>query len=164
MKTVFFLMILVAAVVGCSPPKAPAMKRVPDYEQIDERYLKDVFVPYYGGPHSRSELSNSVNRLEEHLAEFRAFMHQVEVGKIPVARGIKGNWQSFIRQDEAWTAAGYSGPLGLVLDFQKHQNQKPYPLIYGFRFSTNGYLKWADTLEDGFRFDEHGKVQEYWHK
>jgi hypothetical protein len=161
MKTILVLIILVGVAVGCSP-RAPVMKRVSSYDQIDEHYLKDVFAPNYTG--SKLQLSNSVSQLEIHWAEFRDFMHQVEVGKIPVTQGFKGNWQSFVRQDGAWTAAGYYERLGVVVDFQKHKDQNPYPLIYSFRFSTNGTLTWADTMDDLFKFDEHGKVIEYWHK
>jgi len=89
-------------------------------------------------------------------------MHQVELGRIPVTQGFKGTWQSYIKQDDAWIEVEYSGRLGAVVDFQKHKNQDPFPLIYGLRFSTNGYLIWASTTEDGFKFDEHGRVQEYW--
>jgi hypothetical protein len=148
--------------VGCEE-EAPAMKRVLNDEQIDEHYLKDVFIPAYSGESSRAELANSVSKLEEHLAEFRAFMRQVEVGKIPVAHGMKNNWQSFVKKDDGWIAAEYSGRLGTVIDFQKHKNQDPFPLIYGFRFSTNGHLISADTIEDSFGFDERGRVQQYWH-
>jgi hypothetical protein len=161
MKTILLLIVLIVVAVGCSP-KAPATKRVPSYDQIDEHYLKDVFIPNYSG--SKLQLSNSVSQLEAHWAEFRDFMQQVEVGKIPVTQGFKGNWQSFIRRDGAWIAAGYSDRLGVVEDFQKHKDQDPFPLIYSFRFTTNGYLTYADTMDDLFKFDEHGKVVEYWHK
>ena len=111
MRTILLVGFLVGVAVGCSPPKAPAMKRVRNDEQIDEHYLKDVFIPSYSDQSSRSALSNSASRLEEHLAEFRAFMHQVELGKIPVTQGFKGNWQSYIKQDDAWIGVGYSGRL-----------------------------------------------------
>jgi hypothetical protein len=139
------------------------MKRVLNYELIDEHYLHNVFIPSYDDQSSKSSLSNSVKQLEVHLIEFRHFMHQVEDGKIPVTLGGKGEWRSYINKDGAWIYAGY-GPEGVVSDFQKHRNQYPFPMIYEFRFSTNGYLWYATTIIDGFRFDEHGKVQKYWHR
>jgi hypothetical protein len=164
MKTLMLLFILIGAIVGCSPPKAPVMKRVPNYEQIDKHYLKNVFVPAYSGPSSKLELSNSLSQLEGHLAEFRDFMRQVEVGKIQVAENMQGGWQSYLKKDDCWIFVGYSGRLGTAVDFQKHKNQYPFSLVYGLQIATNGHLKWATTIEDGFRFDEGGKVQGYWHK
>jgi len=165
MKTVLLLIVLISVAFGCSPPpKAPAMKRVPNYEQIDENYLTNVFLASYTGPSSKSDLSNSVSQFEEHLAEFRTFMHDVEAGKIPVTQGFKGDWQSLVKQKDAWTFVGYWNSSGMVADFQKHKSYNPYPLVYGFQFSTNGYLTWATTIEDDFKFDERGKVEEYWHK
>lgn len=164
MKNILLFICLVEVAAGCSPPKAPTMKRVVSYDLIDEHYLKDVFVPAYTDQNSKSALSNSVIQFDAHLAEFRDFMHQVETGKIHVTQGFKGNWQSYIKEDGAWIVAGYTGREGLVVDFQKHKNQDPFPLIYGFQISTNGYLKWATTIEDGFQFDERGRVQNYWHK
>jgi hypothetical protein len=163
MKTFLLLATVIELAVGCFPPKAPVMKRLSKDDPIDERYLREVFVPSYTGPRSKSELSNSVSQLEEHLAEFRGFMHDVEVGKIPVTQGMKGDWQSFLRKDDAWIAAGYSDRLGPVVDFQKHKNQDPFPLIYSFRLSNDGYVKWTTTIHEGFGFDKHGRVQKYWH-
>jgi hypothetical protein len=164
MKNIIFLICLVGVTVGCSPAKAPAMKRVVSYDLIDEHYLKDVFVPSYADQSSKSALSNSVIQLDAHLTEFRNFMHQVEDGKIPVTQGFKLDWQSFIIKEGALIRAEYSGREGLVIDFQKCKNQDPFPMIYGFRISTNGCILWATTIEDGFQFDEHGRVQNYWHK
>lgn len=164
MKNTIYLICLVGIAVGCSPPKAPTMKRVASYDLIDERYLKEVFVPSYAGQVSKSALSSSVIQLDAHLAECRDFMRQVETGKIPVTQGFKLNWESLIIKDGALIYADYSGREGLVMDFQKHKNQGPFLLIYEFRISTNGYIQWATTIEDGFQFDEHGRVQNYWHK
>jgi hypothetical protein len=138
------------------------MKRVVSYELIDERYLKEMFVPSYRPQSCQSLLSNSVIQLDANLKEFRDFMRQVEAGKIPVTQGLKGDWQSFIRKDGAWLSATYSGREGLVFDFQKHADQNPYSLISGLHFSTSGFISWAAMGEDGFGFDEHGKVQSYW--
>ena len=140
MKNILLLVLVVGFTAGCIPPgeKAPAMKRVVNYEMIDEHYLKDVFVPSYADQRSKAALSNSVIQLDAHLAEFRDFMHQVEAGKIPVTQGFKQNWQSYITRDGAWIFAGYTGREGLVVEFQKHKNQDPFPLIYGFQISTNG--------------------------
>jgi len=164
MKIIMLLSVLAGMAVGCAPPKAPAMKRLLNDEPIDMHYLKDVFVPSYGDQSSRLALSNSVIQLEEHLAEFRAFMHQVEIGRIPVIQNRKGMWVSHIEQKDAWIAAVYSDRLGPVVDFQKHKNQDPFPLIYAFQLSTNGYVILASTMDDGFKFDERGRVQEYWRK
>lgn len=163
MKNILLLISLVVVAVGCSP-QAPTMKRVVSYDLIDEHYLKEVFVPSFADQTSKSALSNSVIQLDAHLAEFRDFMHQVEAGKIAVTENIKGGWQSSVVTDEVSMLAGYSSRLGLVSQFDKRKNQDPYPLIYGFQISTNGYISWATTVEDGFQFDEHGKVQRYWRK
>jgi hypothetical protein len=136
------------------------MKRVPDVAQIDDHYLFDVFIQSYGDQNSRSVLSNSVSQLYADLAEFRDVMHQVEVGKIPVEQGMKGDWGSFSTKDGAWIGASYEGREGVVIDFQKHKNQDPYPLIYAFRFYTNGCLLSAETQGGRFDFDEHGRVLE----
>jgi hypothetical protein len=160
MKTILLLIVPIVAVVGCSPPTAPAMKRMSSYDQIDEHYLKDVFVPNYTG--SKLELSNAVSQLDEHWAEYRVFMQQVEAGKIPVTQGYGGR-QSLVKQDDVWTIALYSQRSGLVTQFEKHKEH--FPLIYQFYFNyTNGCLIWEDTAEDFFRFDEHGRVLEYDHK
>jgi hypothetical protein len=154
---IIFLIYVLQNVVSAAPP----MKRIPNDELIDEHYLRDVFAPSSGDQASRSALSNSVNELEEHLAECRAFLHQVEVGKIPVTQDFKGTWTSNVEQDDASVSAGYSGREGAVIDFQKRKKPSN-TLIYGFRFSTNGCLIWADTVKHGFKFDEHGKIQSYW--
>lgn len=167
MKTILPLAVLVVSVVGCSlffPPKAPAMKRVVNYELIDEHYLKEVFIPSYEDQGSKSELSNSVSQLEIHLDEFRDFMHQVEAGKIPVTQGMKGDWGSFTETKDAWISADYYGRDGVVTDFQKHRKPDPFPMIYAFRISTNGYIYLAESTNYQFKFDEQGKVQSYWHK
>ena len=86
MKTILLIAILIGLTASCNPPKAPAVKRVPNYEQIDEHYLKDVFVPNYTG--SKLQLSESIRQLKEHWAELRDFMLQVEAGTIPVTKGL----------------------------------------------------------------------------
>ena len=160
MKNILLLICLVGVAIGCSP-KAPTMKRVASYDLIDERYLKDVFVPSYGNPSSQADISNSVSLLEAYLNECRDFMRQVEAGKIPVTQGLKGDWRSIVSKDGACLSATYTGRDGLVFDFQKHGDQNPYPLIYGLHFHSSGFISWAVTSEDGFEFDEHGKVQKY---
>ena len=136
------------------------MKQVSSYGQIDEHYLKDVFVPNYTG--SKLQLSNSVSQLDEHWAEFRGFMQQVEDGKIPKTQDFKGGWQSGIRQDGTLIAALFSERSGLVTQFEKHKDGN---LVYQFYFDyTNGCPVWARTMEDFFKFDEHGKVVEYTHR
>jgi hypothetical protein len=162
MKTILLLIVLILAAVGCGPPKAPAMKRVPSYDQIDKHYLKDVFVPNYTG--SKLQLSNSVSQLDAHWTEFQDFMRQVEAGKIPVVQGFKLNWESGVRRDGAILWVDYSDRLGVVRVFQKSRDQDQFPLLYAFYFSTNGCLISAITKEDSFSFDEHGKVIEYLHK
>ena len=164
MKTVFLLLFIVALDFGCyqAPKQAPAINRMAHNEPLDERYLKDVFVPSYEVQGDRIALSNSVVKLEGHLEELRAFMNQVEAGKIEVIK-VEGGWQSSLEKKDYWIYAGYFGRLGTVSQFEKHRNRDPFPLIYGFRFSTNGYINWAYTMEDGFDFDEQGKVKNYWH-
>jgi hypothetical protein len=166
MKINLPLILLVAISAGCSAPQASPIKpikRLPNREVIDEHYLKEVFVPSYKDESSKSALSNSVSQLETHLDEFRGFMHQVEDGKIPVTQGFKGNWQSYVKNDGFWIVANYAGQNGMILGFQKHKNQNPFPLIYGFGFSPIGNLMWVTTKEDGFTFDEDGRVTNYWH-
>jgi hypothetical protein len=155
------IIIMAGVGVGCTP-KAPTVKRVPSYDQIDERYLKDIFAPNYGG--SRLLFSNSVSHLEQHWAEFKEFMNQVETGKIPVTQGFKGEWHSVIRRGPVWMAADYSGRLGMVADFQQRNDEQPHPLIYSFRFSAEGRLTWAETMDDLFEFDANGRVVGYWRK
>ena len=130
---------------------------------FDEHYLKDVFMPSYSDASSRLALSNSVSQLEEHLIEFRAFMTQVEAGKIGVTK-VEGGWESYVKKKDYWIYAGYAGEMGPVVDFQKHQNRDPFPLIYSFSFYTNGYLRSEMTLTEGFEFDKQGNVKSYWHK
>jgi hypothetical protein len=162
MKLIFLLVFVAGLVVGCGPPKAPAMKRSSD-SQLDERYLKEVFVPLVDDQSARTALSNSVSKLEEHVKEFRLFMNGVEVGKIPVTQGFKGDWLSYVKQEEGWIAANYAGRLGAVVGFQKHQNQDPFPLLYGFCLNSDGRITGASTLHDGFSFDERGRVTKYWY-
>jgi hypothetical protein len=50
---------LVGVTVGCGPPKAPAMKRALNDEQLDEHYLKDVFIPSYADQSSSSPLKKT---------------------------------------------------------------------------------------------------------
>jgi hypothetical protein len=159
---IVLIAVLLGFVSGCSPEKAPVMKRISNSELVDQRYLKDVFVNNYSG--SKSELSNSVVRLEEHLVEFRDFMHEVETGNIPVFKGFKGDWESVNRTDGAIRAAVYSDRLGMVTNFEKRKNQDPFPLICELRFSTNSRLFSASTKEDYFEFDENGQAIKYSHK
>jgi len=164
MKTALILVFVVAMTAGCQPfPQAPATNRMASAVLFDEHYLKDVFIPSYGDASSRSALSNSVSQLDEHLTEFRAFMSQVEAGKIGVTK-VEGGWESYVKKKDYWIYAGYAGEMGPVVDFQKHQNRDPFPLIYSFSLCPSGYLRSASTLTDGFEFDEHGKVKSYWHK
>ena len=164
MKAFLLFAVLIGLAAGCFSSSAPAMKRLAKDDPIDERYLKDVFVPAYSGPHSKSELSNSVSQLQGHLAEFRVFMHDVEDGKIRVTQGMKGNWHSSVMKDGAWIAAYYSDRLGPVIDFQKHTDRDPFPMIYSFILSSDGHIKWATTMHDGFEFDAQGRVKQYWHE
>jgi len=164
MKTILSLAVLVVSVVGCGlvfPPKAPAMKRVVNYELIDEHYLKEVFIPAYEDQGSKLALSNSVSQLDINLDEFRDFMHQVETGKIPVTQGMKGDWASFTETKDDWISASFYSRDGVVTDFQKHKKPDPHPMIYAFRISTNGYIYLAESRDYQFKFDEHGKVQHY---
>ena len=164
MKTILLLVFAAVVSAGCQPfPQAPATNRMASAVLFDEHYLKDVFIPSYGDASSRSALSNSVGQLEEHQTEFRAFMHQVEAGKIGVTK-VEGGWESYVKKKDYWIYAGYTGRMGAVVDFQKHKNQDPFPLIYSFSLYPSGYLRSASTLTDGFEFDEYGKVKSYWHK
>jgi hypothetical protein len=152
--------VIVAASLGACSAKAPPMKRIVRDTPADMRYLHDTFMPAYGGP-SKASLAQSVDQLEKNLAEFEAFMRDVESGKIAVRQGLKGDWASFVEKRGSWIAAGYSDRLGPVIDFQKHQDKNPFPLVYAFTFTRDGYLTRADTLKDTFTFDSEGRVQEY---
>jgi hypothetical protein len=145
-------------VAGCSP-NAPVMKRVLQDEPIDRRYLHEVFIPAHA---SQEQLLRSVALLETHVAEFQSFMRDVEIGKIAVKQGFKGNWGSFVQNPDAWISAEYSGRTGPVIDFQKHQNKNPAPMIFDFEFNTSGYITRVDMPDDGFNFDYMGRAQS-WH-
>jgi hypothetical protein len=131
--------------------------------QFDDAYLRNVFMPSYGREGSRAALSNAVTQLQAHLAEWRGFMVQVETGRIAVTR-VEGGWQSFRKERECWICAGYASRLGPVVDFQKHRNQDPYPLVYGLSFYTNGYLRSGMSFKDGFEFDEQGRIKSYYQR
>jgi hypothetical protein len=164
MKTVLFLVFVEVMTAGSQLfAQALATNRMASAVLFDEHYLKDVFIPSYGDGSSRSALSNSVSQLQEHLTEFRTFMSQVETGKIGVTN-VEGGWESYIKKKDYWIYAGYTGRMGAVVDFQKHKNQDPFPLIYSFSLYPSGYLRSASTLTNGFEFDEYGKVKSYWHK
>ena len=164
MKALLLITLATEFIAGCSPAHAPVMKRMGSSVLLDERYLTNVFAPAVEDKAARLALSNSISQLREHLAEFRVFMGHVEVGKIPVAENMKGGWQSYESTAQYSTYAGYFNQLGPVSQFDRRENHNPYPLVYGFSFYTNGFLNWADTIEDGFQFDEHGRVLAYWHK
>jgi hypothetical protein len=162
MKIILLLVAVVSLVTGCRvAPQAPAMNRMAGAEPIDVRYLEDVFVPSIIDQATRMALTNSVSNLKEHLVELKTFMSQVESGKIAVTKA-EGAWESFQKKDGYWIYAGYYGQFWTLSQFEKHKNQDPFPLVYGFRFSTNGYINYADTLEDGFDFGEQGRVKHYW--
>jgi hypothetical protein len=148
--------IILASLSGCSA-KAPTMRRTVRDAPIDIRYLHDVFVPAYNGP-SKANLAGSVDQLEKHLAEFQAFMHDVETGKIPVKQGLKDDWTSVVDKGDSSIIAAYYGRLGPVGDFQKHNHKG---LVYAFMFTKEGYLMRAETLKDEFGFDAQGRVREY---
>lgn len=96
MRALLFIISLSVFVVGCGPPKAPAVKRTID-APLDELYLKSVFAASVTNHNAQLALSNSVRQVVEHIAEFRNFMSQVEVGKIRVEENMKkGGWQSFL--------------------------------------------------------------------
>jgi hypothetical protein len=154
------LLITAAFLAGCSA-KAPAMKRLLHDPPIDLRYLHDVFVPSYDAA-SRAKLLNSIAQLETHLAEFQAFMRDVETGKIVVRQSLKGDWGSHLDKPDGWLHATYASKLGLVVDFQKHQRKNPFPMIYGFTFNASGYIERADMPLDGFDFDDQGRLQQWY--
>jgi hypothetical protein len=164
MKIVLLLALVAVVAAGCqASPRAPATKRTASNEQFDEAYLRNVFIPSYASESSRSALSNAVTQLQAYLAEWRAFMAQVETGTIAVTQ-VEGGWQSYQKERDCWIYAGYAGRLGPVVDFQKHRNQDPYPLVYGLSFYTNGYLRSASSLKDGFEFDEQGRIKSYYQR
>ena len=164
MKTALLLLFVVAMTAGCQQyPQATATNRMASAVLFDEHYLNNVFIPSYGDASTRSALSNSVSQLKAHLIELRTFMIQVESGKIGVKK-VEGGWESFVEKKDYWIYAGYVSEMGPVVDFQKHKNQDPFPLIYCFSLYSSGYLRSARTLVDGFEFDEQGQVKSYWHK
>jgi hypothetical protein len=149
---------LVLLVGACSGEKAPVMKRVLHDDPIDRQYVHEVFIP---NQVSEDEVRRAVAQLEVHIAEFQSFMRDVEAGKIAVRKGVKGDWSSFIEVRDTWTSATYSGRTGPVIDFQKHQNKNPYPMIFHFEFNTSGYIGRADMPDAGFNFDFVGRPKTY---
>jgi hypothetical protein len=160
-KLALLLLATAMLLAGCTGEKAPAKKRIVHDLPIDVRYLHDVFIPQYDEA-SRPRLLSSVAKLERHLAEFDAFMHDVEHGKIEVRHGFKGDWSSYIEKPDGWIAAGYTDKLGPVFNFQKHQLKHPFPAIYMFTFGTSGYIERAELPPDGFHFDDQGRLIQ-WH-
>ena len=147
---------------GCSGERAPATRRVLHDPPIDIQYLHDVFMPQYEDEPSRPKLHSAVTELEKDLAEFEAFMRDVEQGQIEVRHGFKGDGSSFVEKPDGWIAAAYTDRLGPVFDFQKHQLKNPYPMIYIFTFGKSGYIERADLPLDGFDFDTQGRITQ-WH-
>jgi hypothetical protein len=142
--------------------KAPAMRRVLQEHPIDVAYLHDVAIPSCDAD-SRPKLLNAVAQLEAYLADFDAFMQDVELGKITVWKNLSsGHWQSFVKTPDSWTAVDYADRLGPVIDFQKHENKNPASMIYSFEFNSVGYITQADMPLDGFSFDEKGRLRR-WH-
>ena len=135
------------------------MKRVLHDDPIDRQYLHEVFIP---NQVSQDEVRRAVAQLEAHISEFQSFMRDIETGKIPVRKGLKGDWGSFVEDRDSWTSATYSSQTGPVIDFQKHQNKNPYPMIFHFEFNTSGYISRADMPDTGFNFDFMGRP-ESWH-
>jgi hypothetical protein len=147
--------------MGCSRT-APPTKRLPHDPPIDLHYLHDVFIPSYKAE-SRAKLIRSVEHLEECLVEFRAFMHDVEQGRIAVKRNAKtGHWQSFRESPSDSILAVYADRLGPVMQFQKHQNTNPAPMNYIFSFNLAGYIIRADMPLEGFGFDEQGRLRRWY--
>jgi hypothetical protein len=142
--------------------KAPAMRRMLQEHPIDVSYLHDVAIPSCDAD-TRPKLLSSVAQLEAYLADFDAFMHDVELGKITVWKNLSsGRWQSFVKKPDNWTAVNYADRLGPVETVQKHQNKDPASMIYSFEFNSAGYITRVDFPLDGFSFDEQGRLTR-WH-
>lgn len=144
--------------------KLPASKRLVREQPIDTCYLQETFIPAYADANTKDSLIQSAGELQKSLAEFQAFMHDVDTGTIPVKKRTKGIWVSNVDKRDGWIVAEYSDRVGPVIDFQKHQNKNPFPMIYHFTFTTDGQLTGFETLKDTFRFDAQGHVQEYHHR
>jgi len=134
------------------------MKRVLHDDPIDRQYLHEVFIP---NQVSQDEIRRAVAQLEAHISEFQSFMRGVESGSIPVRNGFKGDWGSFVEDRDTWISAGYSGRSGPVIDFQKHQNKNPYPIIFHFEFNRSGYISRADMPGAAFNFNFVGRPESY---
>ena len=132
------------------------MKRVLHDDPIDRQYLHEVFLP---SQISQNKAQRAVAQLEEHIAEFQSFMRDVEAGKIPVQKGLKGDWGSFVQDRDSWTSASYSSRTGPVIDFQRHQSKNPYPMIFHFEFNASGYICRADMPDASFNFDFMGRPE-----
>jgi hypothetical protein len=102
-----------------------------------------------------------VAHLEECLAEFKEFMRDVAQGKIAVEE-VKDHWQSYAHRPDGLITAVYADRLGPVIDFQKHQNKNPFPMIYDFTLNAAGYITRAEIPLDAFSFDEKGRLRR-WH-
>jgi hypothetical protein len=157
-KGFWHLALVALFLAACRAEKAPVMKRVLHDDPIDRQYLHEVFIPHQV---SEDELRRAVAQLESHIAEFQSFMRDVETGQIPVVKGVKEDWGSFVQDRDSWTSAAYSGRIGPVIDFQKHQNKNPAPMIFHFEFNASGYISRADMPDAGFNFDFMGRPESY---
>ncbi|SRR6266496_396073 len=154
---------MLTSLAACTE-KVPPVKRLLSEKPIDTCYLQESFIPAYPDAQTKGPLIQSAAELEKNLAEFQAFMHDVESGTIPAKKHTKGIWVSNFDKRDGWIMAEYSDRLGPVIDFQKHQNKDPFSLIYHFTFTRDGQLTGVETLKDTFRVDAQGRVQEYHHR
>ena len=161
-KPVFLLAVMLSVLVGCGLPEAPPMNRLASQVLLDERYLREVFVRAVDDPEASAKLEASIKQLDRELIEFRAFMKDVELGKIKV-RFDKYMCFSELRQKDNYIRADYSWKKGPVTQYDKRGRADPFPLIYGLRFYPNGYLKDAHTIQAGLAFDEQGKAASFWY-
>lgn len=156
-------------VVGCGwlsweiyrgDAKAPAVKRLLQEHPIDVTYLHQVIIPSCD-PGSRPKFVSAVVQLEASLTDFEAVMRDVEQGKVAVRKNF-GRWESAVEKPDSWMAIDYADRLGPVMSVQKHTNQNPFPMIYMFEFNRAGYITHVDMPDDGFSFDEKGRLV-HWH-
>ncbi len=142
--------------------EAPRMNRMPDHPMVDDHFLHDVFLAAVEDKNDRLHLEASIKQLNQELAEFCAFMKDVDEGTIKVLFN-KEICLSERRTKFYYIRADYAWQKGPICQWNKRVNKDPFCLIYGFRFYPNGCLQYAQSQEAGFSFDDQGKVRAYWY-
>lgn len=168
MKNTFSIAIIVVAfgLVSCwRTPTAPPMNRMGSDVLWDRQFTMTTVIPAVTKKSQTmaTALPKCVDDLDAMVGEFRDFMRQVETGKIKTRENPKGGlWQSVLKEDSCYFLALYPGETAPVDQFEKRQNPAPYTRIWSFWFHGSGRLKVVRTLNWGSRFDNAGRLQDFW--